>query len=152
MSAFTDSLQKQGDRWTKHEPASTDAIERFEKESGVSLPQDYRDFLLWSNGGTLRGPQERFELLRIELMSDYLDDEDLQRDLPSMIVFGITDGGGIYFFDPENRFHRKPWAIYWGRMGYLEPSASRFAGEDLLAVAKRIVEGVDFFSEPEIGS
>ena len=151
MATINEFLSEQHDLWLKHGPASNVAIEQFEREANVSLPDDYRAFMLNSNGGTLRGPGERIEFLRIESMQDYLDDEDLNRDLPDMIVFGITDGGGIYFFDPVNRFNRGAWAIYWGRMGYLEPAASRFVGRDLLAAAQRIVRGVDFFKEPEIG-
>jgi len=148
---FVDFLQKQGERWIKHEPASSEAIARYEEEAKITLPAYYRDFLLWSNGGTLSGPKEEFELDRIEYMSNYLVDEDIQHYLQGMIVFGGSDGGGIYFFDPENRLRRGEWAIYWGQMGNPHPGESKFAGKNAVEVGKRIVEGVDFFSEPKIG-
>jgi hypothetical protein len=151
MPTFIEFLQHQGDSWIKHGPASKEAIERYETAAGITLLSDHRAFLLWSNGGTLRGPKERFELLDVESMLDYVHHEDLLQYLPGMIVFGITDGGGIYFFDKANRFRRGAWAIYWGQMGDLNSAESRFAGKDLLEVANRIVAGVDFFLEPKIG-
>lgn len=151
MSILVDFLQEQGERWIKNEPASSEAIASYEEEAKITFPAYYRDFLLWSNGGTLRGPKERFELDDIEYMYNYLDNENLQLDLHGMIVFGGSDDGGIYFFDPENRFRRGEWAIYWGQMGNSRPSESRFAGKNAVEVGKRIVEGVDFFSEPKIG-
>lgn len=151
MSILVDFLEEQGERWIKNKPASSEAIAHYEEEAKITLPAYYRDFLLWSNGGTLMGPNQDFELDRIQYMYNYLDDEEIRENLSGMIVFGGSDGGGIYFFDPENRLLRGEWAIYWGQLSDLRPGESKFAGKNAVEVAKRIVDGFNFFNEPKIG-
>ena len=126
---FLELLQQQNELWFGHEPASTAAIDKYEEEAGLSLLPDYRAFLLSSNGGTLRGPKDRFELDRIEYMANYLIDEDILEFLPGMVVFGGTDGG-------ENPIPSGE-PIRAGCMGDLLGPAGRLGSRGILALSAR---------------
>ena len=85
-------------------------------------------------------------------MLNYLTDEDLQQDLPRMVVFGGDRRGRNLLLRPGEPSWTWCLGDLLGAVG--RPGSqveSRFAGSDLVEVAKRIVEGVDLFSEPKIG-
>lgn len=79
--------------WLKEPCAATLAIEQLEQQLNVVLPADYKQFLLWSNGG--EGPigDSYLVLWPVEKVAQLNEDYQVVKYLPDVIIIG-TDGGG----------------------------------------------------------
>lgn len=136
-----------GLRWTPRAPVPARQIESIEATLGVTLPADLRAVLEASGGGTLLHPG--ITPLGIGPASDLLslnEDPFYTDNLPGMIVFGGDGGGGVYFYDPENRLGRGEWAIFIVRMGDLALDAARPVAADLTEAVEAVASGRDPYS------
>jgi hypothetical protein len=81
-------------------PSRTAAITEVETKSGLSLPVEYRDFLLYANGGEgFVGPNAYLILWRIEELVSMNTAYEVGLNAPGLFVFGSDGGGEAYAFD-----------------------------------------------------
>jgi len=64
------------------------------------LPPSYRDFLLWSDGGSFRTGERRFDaFLPVGKLREYLLAYHVPQFMPGGLPFAMDGGGGFYLFD-----------------------------------------------------
>jgi hypothetical protein len=80
-------------------PASIASINEAEKQLGFVLPQDYKDFLLWSNGGEGFIGESYLSLRIIEELAHLNKEYAVDEFTPGLIIFGSDGGGEAYVFD-----------------------------------------------------
>src|SRR5262245_14497856 len=87
-------------RFNRNRGATASAIEQFEAESGVQLPEDYAQFLRDTNGG--EGPMGRdayVMLWRVEELSSMNKAYMVTLYAPGLLLFGSDGGGEAFAFD-----------------------------------------------------
>ncbi|MGH7861476.1 MAG: SMI1/KNR4 family protein [Candidatus Dormibacteraceae bacterium] len=136
------------DEWWSRAPASPDEVEDLERELGVRLPEDYRQLLLASNGGSINGPRASINLESAQGVLDMNLDGGYQDELPEMIVIGDDGGGDLYFYDPTNKLGRGAYAIYLVGMADLDPAAAAFVAPSLSEAIDRVYAGESFRRPP----
>lgn len=83
--------------------ATSSLIREVESNLGLSLPRDYKKFMMESNGaeGPI-GPHTYLMLWRIEELEDMNKAAAVDEFAPGLLLFG-SDGGGLSFaFDTRN--------------------------------------------------
>ena len=81
----------------KKNPANSEEINTVEKNLGIFLPQDYKDFLLYSNGITGSLSDDSFiQLWEIEKIPSRNEQIDYLADLSGLLVIG-SDGGEMQY-------------------------------------------------------
>jgi hypothetical protein len=85
--------------WKKERGASEKAIARAETHLGVSLPEDYRKFLRWSNGGDGKLGNRSIRLEPVGLLWGFNDDYQIPRFFPGVIGIGTDRGDYAYVLD-----------------------------------------------------
>ncbi len=82
------------------EPASEEAIQRFEEQQGIRLPEEYRDFLLLiGNGGA--GPH--YGIYGLEELEDEISDSDYHVKEKAVIFPKMSDEDWDRIADPWDR-------------------------------------------------
>lgn len=81
--------------WSKRIPTTADEIKAMEDRFG-SLPDDYKEFLKQSNGGSLNGLSTSFVLWSTKEVIQHRKEGDYYKYIPASIIFG-SDGGDILF-------------------------------------------------------
>lgn len=130
-----------GDEWWPRPPAPPDEVAALERELGVRLPEDYRQLLLASNGGSINGPHASINLESAEGVLDLNLDGGYQAELPGMIVVGDNGGGELYFYDPENKLGHGANALFLVGMADLDPAAAAFVAPSLGDAVDRVYAG-----------
>lgn len=86
--------------WKLNGPASLSSIQSVEEELKISFPEDYKDFLLWSNGGESLRNEISLSLWPVVFIPTSNRDYSVFKYLGNKIIGFGTDGGGIlYAFD-----------------------------------------------------
>lgn len=82
------------------EPASQDRIEAVQQQVGFHFPQDYQDFLLFSNGaeGPI-GDKGYMQLWALEDLEEFNLGYAVQEFAPGIFLFGSDGGGEAFGFD-----------------------------------------------------
>jgi hypothetical protein len=94
-----DLIKRLRRNWEKRRGASETALVRTEKLLGVSFPEDYKEFLRWSNGGEGSfGDYALFLWSTDDLICDN-DDYEIPQWLPGVIGIGSDGGGNAYILD-----------------------------------------------------
>jgi hypothetical protein len=76
------------------------AIAECEKHFGLKFPDDYRDFMKYSNGGEgFFGPNSYLRLWKIEELSLMNDGYETANYLPNALLFGTDGGEEAFGFD-----------------------------------------------------
>ena len=79
---------------------SAHAIAECERHFGQEFPNDYRDFMMFSNGGEgFVGPNSHLRLWKIEELSEMNDGYEVAQYLPGGLLFGTDGGGEAFGFD-----------------------------------------------------
>src|SRR4051812_29601482 len=99
-------------KWSARGPGDSKALAHLESEFRVRLPEDLRQLLLYSDGGSLEGPKIELNLESIAGMFGQNSDERFQQGLPGMFVIGDDGVGGVYFYDPEGRLGHGKNALF----------------------------------------
>jgi hypothetical protein len=80
------------------EPAATEAdIADAEQRLGVGLPQPYRDFLGWSNGGQTKSGVVLLPVQQLFLV----DEEALDHEQAWLLTIGLDDAGDLVCLSPS---------------------------------------------------
>ncbi|MEI6045241.1 MAG: SMI1/KNR4 family protein [Chloroflexota bacterium] len=87
--------------------ASRELVRKVEAELGISLPKDYLDFMVQSNGaeGPI-GKREYLVLWAIEKIIPLNEGYQVKEFAPGLLLFGGNGGGEAYAFD--TRFNPIP--------------------------------------------
>jgi hypothetical protein len=84
----------------KNLPATSDEIVKAENELGLKLPEQYREFLLWANGGEgFIGPNFYAMLWQVGDLCRFNLEYEVERNSPGLILFGSNGGGEGFAFD-----------------------------------------------------
>jgi len=95
-------------RFQTVQPAQIDAIEAFERQSGILLPHDYCEFLRFSNGGEGFIGQNSYAMLwKVDDLIRFNREYEVDEYAPGLLLFGSSGGGEAFAFDirPEGK-HR----------------------------------------------
>lgn len=112
--------------WNRNESCLQKNIDSFISSTGWNLPNDYQEFLTWSNGGEGYVGKNYLSLWKLEdivqLNMDYQIQEFLKKDC---LVFG-TDGGGVcYGFDFASK-----GKVFKSSLGDLDVEEMEFLAND----------------------
>lgn len=82
------------------EPASTMQVQQLEQQLGISLPQDYVDFLRYTNGveGLVKG-RSYVSIWAAEDIVTNNKDYEVEEFAPGILLFGSDGGGEAHAFD-----------------------------------------------------
>lgn len=81
-------------------PAAADQIEACERTLGLVLPNTYKRFLQYANGG--EGPigrQSYAQLWRVDDLATWNADYNVSEFAPGIVLFGSNGGGTAFAFD-----------------------------------------------------
>jgi hypothetical protein len=81
------------------EPASPEANAALERSLGKSLPQAFRDFLGYADGGEGFIGDNYLVLWSVSEIGDYNRAYQVEEYAPGLLQFGSNGGGGAYAFD-----------------------------------------------------
>jgi len=81
-------------------PASTAAISQFEKETGICLPEAYKQFLQHADGGEgFIGQGAYIILWRVEELLEMNNAYQVSEYAHGLLIFGSDGGGEAFAFD-----------------------------------------------------
>jgi hypothetical protein len=81
-------------------PAGLDEIEGFERETAITLPPDYREFLRFTDGGEgFTGPGSYAMIWKIGELLRFNREYEVQVYAPGLLLFGSSGGGEAFAFD-----------------------------------------------------
>ena len=128
----------------RNEGCTEEMIVEVEKAFGLKLPGDYRQLLLLSNGGTVKGSKTVFNYEPVEYLVGHNLSEFFNTNIPGMIVIGDDGGGCIYFYDPLNKLGKGPWSLYYVSMGALFFKESVYVAGSVTELLDKILAGEHF--------
>jgi len=148
MSELTTALDGLGTGWTRRDPASQERVTDCERELDVSFPQDYREFLKLSNGGSLKGEATTVNFIPLDELPGFNEDEEIVSHMPGILAIADNGGGSFYYYDVANRLGRGAWALYLVGFGTLSFEDSRFVGASLTEMIAAIAAGENLERRP----
>lgn len=94
-------------KWYKKDGASTDSIKGTEKLLNTTFPEQYKSFLLWSNGGEGIINNTYIYLWAIEDLIPYNEDYKTQNYLSeNYLAFGMDGDTGYIFHLPDYSIYK----------------------------------------------
>lgn len=125
-------------------PIDYEEIVKIENHYKITLPEDYKKFLLTYGSGSIIGKNRGicFE----SYLFGWNDDEEFS--IPGMFAIGTDMGGAIYYYDTKNELGYGPYALFIVHLGSLSKEYSRFVGYSLKEVIINILNGESFFDRP----
>ena len=125
--------------WNSRTPASLDELKTLEQTLGVRFPEDFRELLLYSDGGSIYGHATPLILFSVEELDVYAREAEYEKDLPGMITIGTDSGDAIFFFDPNNRLNHGTFAVFFVELSALSYVRSAFVGKNISEVITRVL-------------
>jgi SMI1 / KNR4 family (SUKH-1) len=132
--------------WFAGKSGSPEALEAMEREFELRLPDDYRQLMLFSNGGGLYEHATSINLEPAETLMWHNLDERFRESLPGMFVIGDDGGGSLYFYDPRNQLGQGAYSIFLVPLGTLSLDKAFLVGHSISEVIERIMAGEDLFA------
>lgn len=91
--------------WYKNPGAELQGISKVENNLNIQLPNDYKTFIIWSNGGEGEVGENYLYLWKIEEIMVLNNEYQIQKYLSGDFLAIGTDGGGIcYGFNLKDNF------------------------------------------------
>ncbi|MCX6624633.1 MAG: SMI1/KNR4 family protein [Acidobacteria bacterium] len=118
-------------RYQTTRPASPEEIAAFEREAGVTLPSDYREFLRFTDGGEgFIGPNSYAMLWRIGDLLRFNREYQVHEYAPGLLLFGSSGGGEAFAFDQRSGVQKPVVSIPFVGMDLSDalPLAETFEG------------------------
>lgn len=137
--------------WFPGGRGNVETLENLEREYGLRLPEDYRELMLYANGGGLYEHTTAINLEPLETLMWHNLDERFQTALPGMFVIGDDGGGSVYFYDAKNRLGHGAYAVFLVPLGTLAIRNAIFVGHSITDVINRILKKEDLFAGPPYG-
>ena len=150
--ALVRRLKELGERdWTAYGPGSEEEVEGLERRYRLRLPDDYRQLLLYSDGGTVSGPSQVLHLEPVRILKGHNADEFFEKNIPGLFVIGDDAGGDAYFYDPSGKLGRGEYALFLVPLGSLRLQDAVFVGSNLAEVVERVLAGEKLYDRPALG-
>jgi len=86
-----------------NKPASIELIQDVEKNLGIKFPEDYIDFMLFSNGCEGSIGENYIILWNTEDIIENNENYEVQTYAPNIVIFGSNGGGEAFGFDMRNK-------------------------------------------------
>lgn len=131
-------IKKMKSRWHRNPGATEGQICRTETQLGISFPDDYRQFLAWSNGGFEVFGEHYVSLQAVEDIPEYNEKYQIGEYLPNVIAIGTNRGGLCYALD--YRGTGQPPPLVQVPFGDLSPESVTVLGDSLTSWLAKIVE------------
>jgi cell wall assembly regulator SMI1 len=138
-------------KWLGNYPASVEGIEYAEKKLSIKFPQDYRDFLLLTNGfaATSNHTEPRFEAIEnvdylVNIESFMVETwnqkglEDIGKELARSIIIGGIEEEQYFLIIPPDSL-KGHWK-YWEFASWIP---GEYPFEDLLAYFTNVLENME---------
>ncbi len=114
--------------WEANPGADPESIKKAEASLGLTLPDDYRQFLTRANGGVGNIGSNYLDLYRVEDLKQLNEQYEVFQYVPGVLLIGSSGGGDAYAFD----LRTSPWSVgevpFIGMdLEYLEPIATSFS-------------------------
>jgi hypothetical protein len=132
--------------WTPARPSNKEDIVKVEKKLNVQFPEDYKQFLLYSEGGELENDDTFIDFYDLYYLDELNPHPVWSLGLPEMIFFASDQGDYICYFDPNNRLCKGHWYIYGVEMGMSNFDYSIPLAENIYDLFQRVFNGEDIFS------
>jgi hypothetical protein len=110
--------------WHANPPLSPSTKTSFSSEVGRRVPDEYLEFLEWSNGGQGDTGLNYFTLWKGEELQSLNKGYDIESFLPGCLAIG-NDGPNFLFMDTQDRICRTPYG--YGKDDMVEVLASSFS-------------------------
>lgn len=88
--------------WKPGGPADPDAVARIEKEFDITLPEDYRAFLMAAGGGDTTAPEAYTGLLPVKILALFNRSYRIPWNFPGLFAIG-NDGFLVYVLDYRSK-------------------------------------------------
>lgn len=131
--------------------ATADEIADVEIRNGVTLPEDLREALRFSNGLAVRGGGTQMFLYNTHDLAWTSSEPGYRDGLAGMLILGTDGEGSVYYADPRNTLGRGAFAIYLVRMSDLDTPSSIFVAESFSAAVDTLLAGTDLYERQELG-
>ena len=92
-------LQLISHTWYREAGATLEQIRKIEDVLGLTFPDDYRSFLVWSNGGEGRLGRMYLILWQVEDVPELNEDYQRAAYVPGLVAIGSDGGGMCYALD-----------------------------------------------------
>ncbi len=133
------------------DPGATDAqIHEVEERNGVTLPDDLRDTLKFSNGIGIESTGTGLSLYNAHDLAWTSSEPGYRERLAGMLLLGTDGEGSVYFADPGNRLGRGTFAVFLVRMSDLHLESSKFVGASFTEAVETVLAGTDLYKRPEL--
>lgn len=90
-------------QFEKRPAADLDSLKQFERESGLTLPTEYAEFLMLHNGGEGFIGEAYLMLWPIEELFQLNKGYDVAHYAPGLLMFGSDGGGEAFAFDVQTK-------------------------------------------------
>jgi SMI1 / KNR4 family (SUKH-1) len=119
-------------------PQPIEELDRLEKTLLVKFPDDYREFLLYCDGGEFDNNTRLsfFDINKVYTFNIEKGDS-LRQSIPGMILFADDYGNYVFYFDPENYLGRGRWAIYSVGLGSRSFEYSKYEAQNFTHLIQR---------------
>lgn len=131
-------LQKNA--WRPNKIVLPEEIAGLEKKFGIRLPQDYKDILLFSNGGSLYGFRTPLIIFSIREVLALYREHDLYTDIPDTLIFGGDGGGTLYVYDLRVKNEQGKYPVFFVREDEIGYDASIYDAPDLTSIIRTIID------------
>ena len=92
-----DIIKQIKEHWYKNNGTNDNEISSIEKLINFNLPEDYKYFVKWSNGGEGKINENNISLWKIENLNILNEEYQIQKYLGQKFIGIGTDGGGICY-------------------------------------------------------
>lgn len=128
--------------------ADPKTVENLEDNFNITLPAEYKELLIRSNGGELYGDNANVWLFDLQELNSVNTDPDFSDYLKGAFFFGDDEGDYFYYFDVENILGQGAWAVYSVSKGALKFRFSSYSAPNIKSFFARIINGDDILNEP----
>lgn len=130
------------DAASRREPASVQTVADIEKELALSLPEDYKEFLRFTDG--YAGPigEGYIDLFAAQQIAEMQRGYEVEQNVPGFLLIGSNGGGEAFGFD--KRTH--PWKVAMLPFIVMDWKDSIFAGNTFADFLNRQLNGEDLFA------
>jgi SMI1 / KNR4 family (SUKH-1) len=128
--SIAELAQANASTWMQALPASEEAIAELQRQVGFDLPEDYLDFLGFSNGGCGDLPVNPWcfdSLWTAEDMIECNRDYQVSIYCPGFFGIGSSGGGEMFAFDVRRA---QPWPVVIVPFIGMEPKAAIIVAKD----------------------
>ena len=127
--AMSEYIEKIIPFWQK-ENGCGELLQEYEKNSKISLPDDFKDFLYWSNGGVGVFSNSYIDIWKIENFEELRRDYAIEKYLGQYLIpFGSNGAAICFLFDYRNAQKAAIVSVDFGDLDLdeLKPVANSFS-------------------------